>query len=150
MKFVRYALLALAGLVVLVSRRRPADLAMAGLLAGALAFAASFFVISISCDYRYLYLLDLAALAGTPLHEMPPLVPFVPPEPGVAPVVVGVRSAASRPAAVPRSARMSASRRSMPITRCPACSSLALVARPIPEADPVTTTVRWLGTAVAS
>ncbi len=60
-----YALLALAGLVVLLYRRRPADLAMAGLLAGALAFAASFFVISISCDYRYLYLLDLAALAGT-------------------------------------------------------------------------------------
>jgi hypothetical protein len=29
----------------------------------------------------------LAALAGTPLHVMPPLVPFVPPEPGVAPVV---------------------------------------------------------------
>jgi hypothetical protein len=42
----------------------------------------------------------LAALAGTPLYEMPPLVPFVPPEPGVAPVVVGVRSAASRPAAI--------------------------------------------------
>lgn len=42
----------------------------------------------------------LAALAGTPLHELPPLVPFVPPEPIVEPVVVGVRLAASRPAEI--------------------------------------------------
>lgn len=42
----------------------------------------------------------LAALAGTPLYEMPPLVPFVPPEPGVDPVVVGVRPATSRPTAI--------------------------------------------------
>ncbi|MGV9362081.1 SEFIR domain-containing protein [Amycolatopsis sp. NPDC003731] len=40
----------------------------------------------------------LAALAGTPLYEMPPLVPFVVPEHGVDPVVVGVRPAPSRPA----------------------------------------------------
>ena len=37
---------------------------VAALLAGALAFTASFFLISIACDYRYLYLLDLAALTG--------------------------------------------------------------------------------------
>ena len=37
---------------------------MAALIASALAFTASFFVISISCDYRYLYFLDLSALAA--------------------------------------------------------------------------------------
>ena len=37
---------------------------MAGLQAGALAFAGSFLVIALACDYRYLYFLDLAALFG--------------------------------------------------------------------------------------
>ena len=36
----------------------------AAFMAGALAFAASFFVISIACDYRYLYLLDVAGITG--------------------------------------------------------------------------------------
>lgn len=45
-------------------RRRPPDIAMAGLMLSGLAFAASFAVISLACDYRYLYFLDLAALAG--------------------------------------------------------------------------------------
>ncbi|GAB3150064.1 hypothetical protein GCM10027258_47550 [Amycolatopsis stemonae] len=31
----------------------------------------------------------LSALTGTPLHEMPALAPFVPPEPGVVPIVAG-------------------------------------------------------------
>jgi hypothetical protein len=38
----------------------------------------------------------LAALAGTPLHEMPPLAPFVPPDRGLAPVVVGTTGARKR------------------------------------------------------
>jgi hypothetical protein len=59
-----FAIAALAGLVALLRRRRPADIAMAALLASAFAFTASFFVISISCDYRYLYFLDLSALAA--------------------------------------------------------------------------------------
>lgn len=54
------ALVALALLV----RRRPADVPVAGLLAGSIAFAASFLVISVACDYRYLYLVDLAAMIG--------------------------------------------------------------------------------------
>jgi hypothetical protein len=37
---------------------------MVGLMVSGLGFAASFFLISIACDYRYLYFLDLAALAG--------------------------------------------------------------------------------------
>jgi hypothetical protein len=61
---VTYAVAALAVGLVLLWRRRPADLAMAGLMAGALGFAASFFVISIACDYRYLYFLDMAAVTG--------------------------------------------------------------------------------------
>jgi len=59
-----YALLALGVAAALMLRREPADLAMIALMAGALGFAASFFVISIACDYRYLYFLDLAAMAG--------------------------------------------------------------------------------------
>ena len=59
-----FAALAAGLLVLFLRRRRPADIAMAGLLSAALAFAASFFIISIACDYRYLYALDLAAMAG--------------------------------------------------------------------------------------
>ena len=61
---VTYGLVALAVGILLLFRRDPADLAMAALMAGALGFAATFFVISIACDYRYLYLLDLAAMTG--------------------------------------------------------------------------------------
>jgi hypothetical protein len=59
-----YALLALAVGIVLLRRREPADIVMAALMGSALAFAASFFLISIACDFRYLYFLDLAAMAG--------------------------------------------------------------------------------------
>jgi hypothetical protein len=59
-----YGMLALALLIFLSWRAGAADLAIASLLACALVFAASFFVISIACDYRYLYFLDLAALIG--------------------------------------------------------------------------------------
>lgn len=59
-----YAIAALACGLLLLMRHEPQDVAMAGMMFAALAFAASFFVISIACDYRYLYFLDLAALAG--------------------------------------------------------------------------------------
>ena len=59
-----YAVLALGLLVVLFARRRAADIALAFLLLAAFAFTASFFVISIACDYRYLYVLDLATLVA--------------------------------------------------------------------------------------
>ncbi len=59
-----YALIAVLALILLLVRRTPADLAVAGMLAASLAFAASFFVIAIACDYRYLYALDLAAMAA--------------------------------------------------------------------------------------
>jgi hypothetical protein len=59
-----FALLGLIVLVVLLTRRRPGDIAMAFLSIAGFAFAASFFAISIACDYRYLYFLDMAALSG--------------------------------------------------------------------------------------
>lgn len=59
-----YAALALAVTGFLLLRRERADIAMAGLMLTALSFAASFYVISLACDYRYLYFLDLAALTG--------------------------------------------------------------------------------------
>jgi hypothetical protein len=59
-----YALVAMAVAGFLLWRRDSTDLVIAGLMLSALAFASSFFVISIACDYRYLYFLDLAAITG--------------------------------------------------------------------------------------
>lgn len=59
-----WAVLALVLLIVLMRRPDPADRVVAGLLAGALLFALSFFFISIACDYRYLFFPDLAAMAA--------------------------------------------------------------------------------------
>ncbi|MEI7574002.1 MAG: hypothetical protein WCJ52_12865 [Phenylobacterium sp.] len=59
-----FAVLSLAIMIVLVLRGRPSDWVMAGLQAGALAFAGSFLLIALACDYRYMYFLDLAALFG--------------------------------------------------------------------------------------
>lgn len=59
-----YAVLALLVAGFLLLRREAADIAMAGLMLTALSFAASFYVISLACDYRYLYFLDLAAITG--------------------------------------------------------------------------------------
>ena len=61
---VTYALVALVAGVLLLWRREPADIVVAGLMGGSLAFVASFFFITIACDYRYLYLVDMAAITG--------------------------------------------------------------------------------------
>ncbi len=58
-----WALAALAALVFLIRRRRPADIVFACLIAGLFAFTGSFFFISLACDYRYLYALDLCTMA---------------------------------------------------------------------------------------
>jgi hypothetical protein len=50
--------------VALGEDRRPASLAVIGLLIAAFAFVATFFVAAVACDYRYLYLLDAAALVA--------------------------------------------------------------------------------------
>ena len=60
-----YALVGAAVGLWLLRRRRPADLAVLAMLASGFAFAASFAVISIACDYRYLYALDLSAIAAS-------------------------------------------------------------------------------------
>ncbi len=57
-----FFVVAIGELAFLFFRRRPADMAMAMMLVSALAFALSFFVIAIACDYRYLYFLDLSAM----------------------------------------------------------------------------------------
>jgi hypothetical protein len=59
-----YAIIALLVAGVLLLRRDPADIPIAALMLGALGFAASFFVVSLACDYRYLYFLDVAAMSG--------------------------------------------------------------------------------------
>jgi hypothetical protein len=64
MSHVAFGALALVVAVLLLLRRDPADLVIAALLFGALAFTATFLVLSIACDYRYLYTLDIAALTG--------------------------------------------------------------------------------------
>ena len=48
-------------------------------------------------------------------------------------------SPAARPSGVERSAQTSESRRSTPMTRCPAPASSCAVAAPMPDADPVMT-----------
>jgi hypothetical protein len=59
-----YGALAILFVILLAARGAPADIAVAGLQFAALLFALSFFVVSIACDYRYMYFLDLAALTG--------------------------------------------------------------------------------------
>ena len=59
-----FALINAACFIFLWVRRRPEDYAFLALIASAGLFAASFFVISIASDYRYLYFLDLAAIGS--------------------------------------------------------------------------------------
>jgi hypothetical protein len=59
-----FGVIALLVLALLIRRGQGSDIALAGLMAGALVFALSFYVISIACDYRYLYFLDMAAMTG--------------------------------------------------------------------------------------
>jgi hypothetical protein len=51
-------------MILLLRRRRPADVSIAAMLFASLLFTASFFAVSIACDYRYLYFLDLAAMTA--------------------------------------------------------------------------------------
>lgn len=61
---VTWAIAALLTAVALLWRRRAADVPVAAMLIAALGFTASFLIVSIACDYRYLYFLDAAALTG--------------------------------------------------------------------------------------
>ncbi len=59
-----YALIALGVMVLLLRRREAADIAVSALISSSFLFASTFLIVSIACDYRYLYLVDLSALAG--------------------------------------------------------------------------------------
>jgi hypothetical protein len=59
-----YALGALACLALLALRRRPEDIAIAFMLLSGLAFAATFFFISLACDFRYLFFMDAATMTA--------------------------------------------------------------------------------------
>ncbi len=61
-------LIVLAARDLAASRRVGECVVVIALLCAALSFAASFLVIAVACDYRYLYFLDLAAMAGL-LHR---------------------------------------------------------------------------------
>ena len=69
-----YAALAVVLAAFLLWRRDRADVVVAAMQVAALGFAASFFVISVACDYRYLYFLDLAALTGLAYVALDPRV----------------------------------------------------------------------------
>ena len=64
MSHAAYALLALGVLARLLWRRRVGDLAVAAMIVAAFAFTASFFIVGLACDYRYLYDLDVVAMAA--------------------------------------------------------------------------------------
>jgi hypothetical protein len=59
-----FAVLSIIAGWILLRRGRPADIAIGMMQVAALVYTASFFVLSLACDYRYLYALDLAAVAG--------------------------------------------------------------------------------------
>ena len=59
-----FAVICLGVLLLVLRRREPTDIAVASLIAAAFAFTATFAVLSIACDYRYLYLVDLSGLAS--------------------------------------------------------------------------------------
>ncbi len=72
-----FLLLALCEIGFLLLRRRRPDMAFTSMLLSATAFCASFFFISIACDYRYFYVLDLAALSTLFYISLDPR-PFAP------------------------------------------------------------------------
>jgi hypothetical protein len=59
-----FALIDLVCFVLLLRRRRPADLAMAGMIASVALYTLSYFAIAIACEYRYLFAIDLSAIAA--------------------------------------------------------------------------------------
>lgn len=59
-----FAILSMIIAWIVLRRRRPVDIAIGAMQLSALLYTASFFAVSIACDYRYLYVLDLAAVTG--------------------------------------------------------------------------------------
>lgn len=59
-----FAVIDIVCFVLLLRRRRPADLAMAGMIASVALYTLSYFAIAIACEYRYLFAVDLTAIAA--------------------------------------------------------------------------------------
>ena len=59
-----WAVAALVTLVLTLRRGDRTDLAVASLMLGALSVTASFFIISLACDYRYILIIDVAGMVG--------------------------------------------------------------------------------------
>ena len=59
-----YALISIALIALLILRGQPSDIAIVAMLAAGLLVTGSYFIIGISCDFRFLYFMDIAALAG--------------------------------------------------------------------------------------
>jgi hypothetical protein len=59
-----FVVVGLLCLVLLLRRGRPPDIAIAGLLCATMLYTLSYYVISIACEYRYLYAIDLAAIVS--------------------------------------------------------------------------------------
>lgn len=59
-----FALIGVIAFLLLMWRGSPADLAMAAMLAATALYAASYFVIGIACQYRYLLAIDTSALGA--------------------------------------------------------------------------------------
>jgi hypothetical protein len=59
-----FALIGAGVMVIVLRRRAPADIMVASLIAASFVFTATFLIISIACDYRYLTIVDLSAIAG--------------------------------------------------------------------------------------
>lgn len=59
-----FLLLAIFEIAFLLWRQNRSDIVFVSMLTGAIAFCASFFFISLACDYRYFYVLDLTAIAA--------------------------------------------------------------------------------------
>lgn len=72
---VTFLLLAIFEIVFLLGRRCAPDIAFVSMLMGAIGFCVSFFFISIACDYRYFYVLDLTALTALIYISLSPASP---------------------------------------------------------------------------
>lgn len=59
-----FALIGTIAFIMLLWRRKPTDIAIAAMLAAAALYAASYFVIGIACQYRYLLAVDTSTLAA--------------------------------------------------------------------------------------
>lgn len=61
---VAYGVIGTLSVSLLLFRRTGSDFAMIGLVVAGFAFASTFLLISIACDYRYIYFLDLASMVS--------------------------------------------------------------------------------------